>query len=128
MVLSDNDPLSIQVAARNVEDNRHILGDVQIVHQLLDWRSPESWPTGHGSVLGADVLYEPEFAEWLAVLLPQVAAERGTVLLADPVGRPNRDRFLSALRSHAPHAMTRVTRSQMTDQVVIITIENLATD
>jgi predicted nicotinamide N-methyase len=47
-------------------------------------------------VLGSDLLYEARNVELLALLLPQLVAQRGEALIADP-GRPHAPRFLDAV-------------------------------
>jgi predicted nicotinamide N-methyase len=49
-------------------------------------------------VLGSDLLYEPRNVELLALLLPQLVARRGEVLIADPA-RPHAPRFLKRVRT-----------------------------
>mmetsp|Transcript_680 Transcript_680/g.2260 ORF Transcript_680/g.2260 Transcript_680/m.2260 type:complete len:279 (+) Transcript_680:117-953(+) len=99
VVLSDNDPLSILIAEKNVADNRHLLRSGAIEHRNLDWRFPDSWPGNFDCILAADVLYERQFADDLGTLIPKLLRPGGHLLMAEPTTRQNRAFFLSALKA-----------------------------
>jgi predicted nicotinamide N-methyase len=81
-----------------VRHNAGQLGlDVQTM--FVDWRDPPAALLAGGRfdlVIAADVLYEPRNAEPLAALLPQLVADDGEAIIADP-RRPDARPFLDAL-------------------------------
>lgn len=65
--------------------------------RLLDWRDPPGDPYRFPLIAAADVLYESRNADALSALLPQLVADGGTVIIADP-GRVYLCDFLDRMR------------------------------
>uniref|UniRef100_A0A7S2ZQZ2 Calmodulin-lysine N-methyltransferase n=1 Tax=Rhodosorus marinus TaxID=101924 RepID=A0A7S2ZQZ2_9RHOD len=122
VLMSDNDPLAVEVATMNVERNSYILQGTNVEHRILDWSVPELWPRDYDIVIAADVLYEPSFADDIASLLSLVLKKGGHLLLADPFIRPHREYFLDSLRSQGKWKYIRKTHvSRESQNIVFVT-------
>ncbi|KAJ8904885.1 hypothetical protein NDN08_001399 [Rhodosorus marinus] len=122
VLLSDNDPLAVDVARMNAENNSRILPEATVEHRILDWRAPAAWPRDFDIVIAADVLYEPSFADDIANLLPLVLKKGGRLLLADPFIRPHREYFLDSLRTQGKWKdIRKTTVSQQSQNIVFVT-------
>lgn len=81
---------------------------------LLDWREPAEAPGRFDLILAADVLYERRNADALAVVLLDLLAPVGRVLLADP-GRVYMDEFERRMRGTGWNIVEREVRQEISD-------------
>lgn len=94
MEMTDLEPMAIRCARTSAIDNQL---DIP-APRVLDWFAPgdvEQYPL----VIGADVLFEPDYHAVLLALLPRLIAPDGRALLSDP-GRSDARPFLERAAKH----------------------------
>jgi predicted nicotinamide N-methyase len=98
VLLVDHDPVAVELALASASLNgvRHLCEGA-----TLDWTRLNEWPADSCSlVIGADILYEPEAAPYIAAVAERVLRPGGRFVIADGKHRPFRSKLKERLSAH----------------------------